>query len=192
MQRVPQVNTNNKPLTAYGSNKDEEEIHKKYARLATGIIIEIGVLEGYTTRILLENSSVRVCGIDPIIPDSMNPALIGNIAAIQQLEQDYERFVFFADYSHNVISQFSDEEAGYIFVDGNHTYDAVKQDFNDYLPKVKIGGFIGLHDSCMNLTGGAKFWPSPSQLCMELIAETEQRVDYIESCHALSIFQRIK
>ena len=34
----------------------------------------------------------------------------------------------------------------YVFIDGIHTYDAVKQDITAWLPKVRPGGWIGGHD----------------------------------------------
>lgn len=34
----------------------------------------------------------------------------------------------------------------FLFIDGDHTYEGVKQDFNDYAPLVAKGGLIGFHD----------------------------------------------
>lgn len=188
------MNTNNKPLTAYGSNKDEEEIHKKYARLSPDTIVEIGVLEGYTSQILLANSpeTCKVIGVDPIIPDSMNEALVGNLAKIKEIERHNSKYDFFHDYSYSVVDKFMNETLDYLFIDGSHRHGEVVMDFEDWLPKVKIGGYIGLHDSCMHLQGGAQFWHGPSELCQALLKESETRVNFVEACHALSIFQRIK
>lgn len=47
-----------------------------------------------------------------------------------------------------------------LFIDGDHSYYGVKQDFNMYSPLVRKGGIIALHDICPSkLTRGvAKFW----------------------------------
>jgi len=34
----------------------------------------------------------------------------------------------------------------FIFIDGGHSYNDVEQDFNDYYPLLKKGGFVALHD----------------------------------------------
>lgn len=188
------MNSNNIPLVAYGTNIDEEKIHAKYAALATSSIVEIGVLNGHTSRILLENNKdVWVIGVDPLIPDSMNPDLIGNKEEILKINYEYFNYCFYNDYSYNVVNtKIPDDSISYLFIDGDHLYDAVRQDFEQWLPKVRIGGFIGLHDSCMKLEGGQPYWPGPSQLALELVDNAEIRVNFIEACHALSIFQRIK
>jgi cephalosporin hydroxylase len=38
------------------------------------------------------------------------------------------------------------QELGYLFIDGDHTYEGVKQDFELYAPLVRKGGVIALHD----------------------------------------------
>ncbi|OGJ86972.1 MAG: hypothetical protein A2350_01185 [Candidatus Raymondbacteria bacterium RifOxyB12_full_50_8] len=37
-------------------------------------------------------------------------------------------------------------EIDFLFIDGDHTYEGVKQDFNMYTPFVKKGGLIAFHD----------------------------------------------
>jgi len=51
------------------------------------------------------------------------------------------------------ISKFSFEAINYVpdkvsfvYIDGNHKYNAVKEDIKNYLPKIISGGFIGGHD----------------------------------------------
>ena len=39
-----------------------------------------------------------------------------------------------------------DESLFFVYIDGNHTYEFVKQDIIHWLPKVKSGGYIGGHD----------------------------------------------
>jgi predicted O-methyltransferase YrrM len=34
-----------------------------------------------------------------------------------------------------------------VFIDGNHSYEYVKKDLENYYPKVKIGGIVALHDA---------------------------------------------
>lgn len=45
-----------------------------------------------------------------------------------------------------VKAAFQGEPLDYLFIDGDHTYDGVKQDFELYSPLVRKGGVIALHD----------------------------------------------
>jgi predicted O-methyltransferase YrrM len=38
------------------------------------------------------------------------------------------------------------EDLDFVYIDGNHAYDFVKQDINNYWPKLKSGGILGGHD----------------------------------------------
>ena len=42
--------------------------------------------------------------------------------------------------------QFEDESLDFVFIDALHTYEAVCDDIDAWLPKVKKGGYIGGHD----------------------------------------------
>ena len=165
----------------------ERRAHTKYANMAQDAIVEIGVLSGATTRLLLRHSRCAVYGIDPIIPDSMDKNLIGDMSAISVLKAIYPRFVFIKDYSYNVVKTW-DKEIDYLFIDGDHNYEAVKQDFTDWFPHVKSGGVISFHDSAVN-RGGPKFWPGPSQFVDEILYD--ERLKYINTVQTMTIFKKI-
>jgi Methyltransferase domain len=65
----------------------------------------------------------------------------------QYNERYYRQFSYLLRMSFDeALSQFSDHTIGLLHVDGFHTYEAAKHDFLTWLPKVKPGGIIMLHD----------------------------------------------
>lgn len=169
------------------SEQNEIKAHINYAKNSSEVIVEIGVLNGHTTGFMLENTKAQVYGIDPIIPDSMNESLIGDVNKINELVLKYPNFTFIKDYSFNAVKNW-DKKIDYLFIDGDHTYEVVKKDFEDWYPHVKTGGIISIHDSAAN-RGGPSFWPGPSKLADELIHDN--RVEYIETLTALTIFKKL-
>lgn len=179
-------NMENKYLSKLTPN-NEVTAHIKYAANSDETIVEIGVLNGHTTKFILENTKAHVYGIDPIIPDSMDSNLIGDINKIKELSDNFKNFTFIKDYSYNVVKNW-DKKIDYLFIDGDHKYEAVKQDLEEWYPHVKVGGFISIHDSAAN-RGGPSFWPGPSKLADELISDS--RFEYIETLTALTVFKKL-
>ncbi len=59
------------------------------------------------------------------------------------------------------LATFSDESIDLLHIDGYHTYEAVYEDFHNWLPKVKPGGIILLHDISARIKedfGVWRFW----------------------------------
>ncbi len=64
-------------------------------------------------------------------------------------ERFYRQFSYLLRMSFDdALSQFADNSIGLLHVDGFHTYEAARHDFRTWLPKVKDGGIILLHDIC--------------------------------------------
>ena len=49
--------------------------------------------------------------------------------------------------SHEASSFFENETLDFVFIDGDHSYQGVLSDIQDYLPKIKKGGYISGHDT---------------------------------------------
>jgi len=48
--------------------------------------------------------------------------------------------------SHDVVKNYKDESLDFVFIDGAHDYESVKQDITDWYPKLKKYGIIAGHD----------------------------------------------
>lgn len=60
-------------------------------------------------------------------------------------------------FSNEASLDFSDEYFDFIYIDADHTYEAVKKDLNCWWPKLKKGGLMGLHDYENIIHGGLEF-----------------------------------
>jgi hypothetical protein len=49
-------------------------------------------------------------------------------------------------FSHDIVNNYKDESLNFIYIDGAHDYDSVKQDVEDWYPKLKKYGIIAGHD----------------------------------------------
>jgi hypothetical protein len=163
------------------------DLHKEFNRVIAGV--EIGVLNGETSRALLNiNPEIWLVGIDPLIPDSMEASLIGNEAKIRENTQEFGwRFKFIHDYSQNVHHLFESKSVDFLFIDGDHTYNGVKQDFELYYDKVRKGGLIYFHDSRM-YRGGAPFHVGSSRFTDELINAGKMRL--LAEAFSLTCFKK--
>jgi predicted O-methyltransferase YrrM len=50
------------------------------------------------------------------------------------------------DFSYNAVNSVPNE-LDFIFIDGDHSYEGIKRDWDDWSKKLKIGGIIALHDT---------------------------------------------
>jgi hypothetical protein len=122
----------------------------------SGCIIDIGSYRGRSTVALalgsLTGSQVSVYAIDPHEPfkgahgGSFGPkdriAFFRNV-----LRTGVGEVVCPVDLSSEVIVQGWNREVALLWIDGDHTFEATKRDFECWEPFVVKGGVIGLHDS---------------------------------------------
>ena len=79
-------------------------------------------------------------------------------------------------FSHELVAAV-DDSLDLLFLDGDHSYLAIRRDFEDWSPKIKAGGYLAMHDVVHAVHEG------PRRVVEELIANepqwTEQR--YVDS-----------
>jgi predicted O-methyltransferase YrrM len=117
--------------------------------------VEIGVFKGEFSRNILERWNGTLYLVDPWRElsdeeylDSSNhknhrDAFAQTMEAIKGFEN---RAFMLRGLGEEMVHLFKDNSLDYIYIDGNHDYDHVKQDLELWWPKLKAGGLLAGHD----------------------------------------------
>ena len=166
-------------------------------------LVEIGTGFGACACLMLMSTapSAYVHSIDPFQVDSHGTWQASAVQAREHVEHaapilgfDAERWVLHEGLSHDVAQGAA--RAGImvdlVFVDGDHTYKAVKQDVEDWLPMLRVGGLLLLHDSRrLPKMPKAEFhrgWPGPTRVANAL--RKDERVELIEEAYSLTVWRK--
>lgn len=122
-------------------------------------MIEIGSYAGESTIMFAENFK-KVISIDPFINDyDMNDATCHHMELDKVFEIfktntfEYKNISHLREKSDDAHKHLMDNSYDFVYIDGLHTYEQVKKDISNYLPKIKKGGYIGGHDYHPNWKG---------------------------------------
>jgi predicted O-methyltransferase YrrM len=125
-----------------------------------GHLVEIGCLHGRSTAALVQAAAVfkaKLTSIDPfyVTPGMKQQSSPGAWAEnLRKVGLPVPELI--ALESHEAAKIFEDE-ISFLFIDGNHDYEHVKQDIEDWSPKIKVGGVMAFHDMFMpHISGVAK------------------------------------
>lgn len=147
------------------------------------VCAEIGVHEGDFSRQILDSvKPYRLHLIDPWehaeeYPNALfgGQAPSGQASLDERYEQVRDRFAgeieagqieIHRDYSSSAAEAFKDSYFDWVYIDGNHLYEFVKQDLELYCPKVKPGGYIAGDDY-----GGRGWWDNGVQKAVDEFVE---------------------
>lgn len=110
---------------------------------------EIGVFEGLNTaniaKVLSKNGTLY--GIDPFFKGKLGVSY-GKIIAVFFLIRSgvLNRVKLIDKFSFDAVNDVPDQ-LDFIFIDGDHSYEGIRRDWEDWSVKLRLGGFIALHDT---------------------------------------------
>lgn len=146
--------------------------------------IEIGVFRGdFSQNIFDIIKPMRLVLIDPFKTDVSKtygdkyknlPTAYSNESDYEQVIKRFEdelpesKIVVYKNYSYDAVKHFPDYSLDFLYLDASHLYADVKQDLNDWLPKLKRTGYLCGHDYTDD--------------------EVKQAVDQFKEEHKLEIF----
>jgi predicted O-methyltransferase YrrM len=141
-------------LRPYQARREFERLLEEVQRLRPKAMLEIGTANGGSLFAL-----ARVCASDAhiISVDLPNGAFGGGytrwkIPLFNAFAFGSQRLDLIRDDSHasrtfdDVRSRLGGQMLDFLFIDGDHTYDGVRRDFELYEPLVRPGGIIAFHD----------------------------------------------
>jgi len=121
--------------------------------------LEIGVHNGSSMSYVLQSESIEKCiGIDPFENLETNDSSMTHYQNIDKINiskssnninnnnKYNSEIILLQDYSNNINENELDNDIDLLFIDGDHNYDAVLNDYNKFFNNVKTGGFIVFDD----------------------------------------------
>lgn len=111
-----------------------------------GLYVEIGVQHGRSMTFAREWSKGRVVGVD--INENHN---------FDERLKDYDNWEFIKGDANDVVKKWK-RKIDVLFIDGDHSYEAVKKDWEAWSPFVKKGGTVFFHDCDDTSPGVRQLW----------------------------------
>ena len=115
--------------------------------------VEIGSLKGEHALSILQNLNVEKLYIIDPYEDYKDYKEGRSQKSLSRAERECRRrlspylkkVVFIKKYSNDAVKEIP-KEIDYIYIDGNHDYEFVRDDLKNYFPLVKLGGIVAGHD----------------------------------------------
>jgi predicted O-methyltransferase YrrM len=151
-----------------------------FRELAAGarIIVEIGAFEGVSTRAMRDAMphDAHLYAVDPFIANRYGFCVQHAIFRRETGRSANGRVILLRQFSHEAIKSWR-EPIDLLFIDADHSFEAVTRDFRDWGRHVRSGGVILLHDSQQSPAKPVPTSLGPYRLVREIVPhETGFRV----------------
>jgi len=141
-------------------NVGRDDLVKIFKELKFSTGVEVGVASGEYSKVIMDtNPNIKMWGVDPYTKyegykDYQLRATFEKMekAAHEKLDK-YPFYCFLKEFSVQASNHFADDYLDFVYIDGNHAGESVKEDIEAWAPKVRSGGIVAGHD----FTGR---WPS--------------------------------
>lgn len=127
--------------------KNRTELSKYFQdHYQTGLGVEVGVQNGFFSRDILKDWKGVLKCVDIWTNQENFQSAMEILGADRMIKGK----------SVDVAKTFEDGSLDFVYIDADHSYEAVKEDYNAWLPKVRKGGVIAGHDYGENDCIGVK------------------------------------
>lgn len=137
-------------------------INEYYITCSSSLIgVEIGVNEGENAFNILTTMNIKkLYLIDPYIPYNEDGKIMDFTDSEKRMRKllasHHKNIKIIKDTSKNAVNEIPDNSVDFVYIDGNHSYEYVKEDLELYYPKLKSGGIMGGHDFSTETLGVVK------------------------------------
>jgi len=117
---------------------------------------EIGVYRGDFSELILKQNPIYLYLIDPFETSQRTYGSINDLPVAYSTNDDWlfvkhrfnydNRVVVKRSYSYDIVGTIKDNYFDFIYIDACHLYEDVKQDLEQWFPKLKKGGVMAGHD----------------------------------------------
>lgn len=141
---------------SFASQHKEElfELLNIVGKIKPKTIVEIGVHQGYSLETWRKAFKPEIAiGIEPFTEFLDKVAIVSPIEIIKGRSEE-QRVI-------DVIKERTGSKIDFLFIDGDHSYEAVKRDYENYSTMVRKGGIIAIHDVTLETNPTVsvfKFW----------------------------------
>ena len=172
-------------------NDEEKVCLKKYAKNKK-LALEIGTYMGVTASIIatsLGQDGVLYC-VDPFESknNKQNP---GYRMAVRQLKREntFHKAKFLLGYSNDqkIISQIPDQ-LDFILVDGDHSYEGLKNDWQLVLSKLAINGIVCFHDTTIPVNEPYRNFGSVEYF--NEVIKNDKNFFHLETAYSMNVLAR--
>lgn len=172
------------------TTRAEQAAIAKYSKDAQAAI-EIGVYEGVNTAIIASsiNAIGKLYAIDPFFKGKLGICYHEKIARKHAKAAGvFNKINFIAKFSFDAANDIPNN-IDFIFVDGDHSLEGIKKDWELYAGKVKSGGIIALHDTSIPSHDSTVANLGSYKFFNEYISKDSQ-FNLIETVDSLNILQK--
>lgn len=153
-------------------------------------IVELGVAEGGSARLFRDGLAPggTLTLIDPYPPGRLFGINMQEVAARRLVSsRDQRKVEWIRKFSFEAVRDW-EHAIDFLFIDADHKYESVKQDWKDWSPFVTQGGIIALHDARV-FPGG---WTTPEDGPVRLVDELQGSDDWflLDSADSTVVFRR--
>lgn len=159
--------------------------------------LEIGVLAGSTIMFCKQyTKTTQFFGVDlfeDYRPDPNNTHISDTFRMEDVARRVGNRATFMKGNSYDILPTINNT-FDFVFIDGNHTYLATKQDFCQAAPLVKKGGYVAFHNASAHLGPDFEQYVirdgGPLKICQEILM-LDMDWKLVESVDRLRVFKKM-
>jgi len=170
----------------------ERKVIAKYANKKNRAV-EIGVFQGLNTCIIAKSleKNGRLYGIDPFFKGRLGISYHQLVARIYLKRNQQTKKVKLLEMFSKEAIKFIPDQIDFLFIDGDHSFEGIKSDWELYSPKIEVNGIVALHDTRLYDRNKKNDQMGSYQYFRNFI-QTDKKFEIIDEIDSLHILKRVK